>query len=89
MLDSVRAELTKELHIDLTLPDVQPGLIDALAVQFAQHKGKVAVKFRIHDGSLPQPLLLAAHQVHVQPSDEMLQTLERYPLNYRLLGGRG
>ncbi len=86
LLNDIRDELSKEVRLDLMLADVSETFINELEKVSADNPGKCNLRLNVYDSEEKIAVELMSKKFMVNPSNEFLQELERFPeLKYRIV----
>jgi DNA polymerase III subunit alpha len=77
-------KLSKRLCLDIPLDIISPDLIAHLEELFSKNKGKCALEFNIVDRETRQSVPMSSRTVMVQPSIEIVRSLETFDIEYAL-----
>jgi DNA polymerase-3 subunit alpha len=76
MLDRLLADTARQLVLELSLEQLNEGLLDDIEQALTNHPGKCSVKFRVKDADYEQPLTLHARSTMVTPAPALVEALE-------------
>lgn len=87
LLQNLRQNMTKSIELVIDAQLVNKAMVDELFDKLVSHKGKIPVKISVMDSLEKMKVDLTSRQVLVDPSNELLDDLEKMNLEEILLNG--